>query len=454
MTRSANMISEMIDERAGEGLFRIRRSMFTDPEIFELEMRHIFEANWVFVGHEAQIPNPYDFMTTKIGRVPVIINRLGDGKIGGLLNTCAHRGATLEQIRCGNRRQFSCPFHAWTYAADGKLLGCGDTEKAGYGAGFRKSDHNATKIARIETYRGFIFASLSPNVTTLEEYLGEARTFIDLIVDQDPNGELEIVPGPQTYVFDGNWKLQSENGVDGYHIGTIHGNYVLTTNNRQKLDGESARVKPMDVSKFSAFPGGYYAFENGHVLLWNESPNPQIRPSFDNREQIKQRWGKDRAWWMNNCWRNLFLYPNVFLMDQMSTQIRIIYPISVDRTEIRTFCFAPKSDNRQQRIQRIRQYEDFFNASGMATPDDLAAFNASQRGFHAEMVEWSDVSRGARHMIEGADEHARALGFTPAYHGTRLEDEGIYLNQHRRWRDLLIAGCEAEDSLKRHSNHA
>ncbi len=74
---------------------------------------------------------------------------------------------------------------------------------------------------------------------------------------------------------------------------------------------------------------------------------------------------------MVNETRNLCLYPNVYLMDQFSTQIRVIRPLAVDKTEVTIWCFAPKGEPDQARALRIRQYEDFFNVSGMGTPDDL-----------------------------------------------------------------------------------
>ena len=448
MTFNEEAIAELINEQPEKGLYRVHRSMFTDAQLFDLEIRYIFESNWVYLAHESQLPKPNDFLTTYIGRQPVIVNRLASGELGGVLNSCAHRGAILESAKGGNKSKFVCPFHSWTYREDGRLLGCGDTVQAGYGPGFNKSEMNLKPIARVESYRGFIFGSLSADVQSLSDYLGAAKTFLDLIVDQDPEGKIEIVPGPQSYIYDGNWKLQAENGVDGYHVGTIHGNYIQTGQNRQKIAGENSRIKPMDVSRFADFPGGYYAFENGHVVLWNQSPNPETRPSWSRNESFQEKFGSDRAWWMNNCWRNLFLYPNVFVMDQMSTQIRVIRPISVDRTEIRTLCFAPSSDTPAQRTQRIRQYEDFFNASGMATPDDLAAFNASQAGFRASNLEWSDISRGALNIVAAGDERAAKLGFKPKYYGTKLEDEGIYLNQHHQWRDLMVQGIRNEKQAK------
>jgi benzoate/toluate 1,2-dioxygenase alpha subunit len=137
-------------------------------------------------------------------------------------------------------------------------------------------------------------------------------------------------------------------------------------------------------------------------------------------------------------------------MDQMSSQIRTFRPLSLSKTEVKAFAFAPKSEDPAIRPKRIRQYEDFFNASGLATPDDLAAFNATQAGFQANDAEWSDVSRGARNVIVGADERARALGFEPQFCGTQLQDEGLFLNQHRNWLRQLREGQErsAEQALE------
>ena len=453
MPVTKDKISGMIYEDHKDGLFRIHRSAFLDEDIFNLELKYIFEGNWIFLGHESQIPEPHDFFTTHMGKQPVIVSRDQEGNLVGMLNACSHRGAQLRTERCGNAKRHTCPFHAWTFNSAGKLLAFGDSAQAGYGPGFLKAELDLARVPRLESYRGFIWGSLSPNVVDLKDFLGGAKIFIDMIVDQDPNGEIEVVPGPQAYTFDGNWKLQTENGVDGYHINAIHGNYVATTKKRSEIDGPDARVKPMDVSGFSKFPGGFYAFENGHVVLWNQSPNPEVRATWNYQDQLKSRCGEDKSWWMINCWRNLCLYPNVFFMDQMSSQIRIVRPISVEKTEIRTMCFAPKSDTAADRMHRIRQYEDFFNATGMATPDDVAAFNASQRGFHATNMEWSDVSRGSLNVLKGGDERAARIGLSPVFTGTQLQDEAIYLNQHHYWQKLMCEGLE-RDAIARETASA
>ena len=77
------------------GTFRCRRDVFTDPELFELEMKYIFESNWVYLAHESQIENKNDYFTSWIGHTPVILTRSKDGGINCVVNACSHRGAKL-----------------------------------------------------------------------------------------------------------------------------------------------------------------------------------------------------------------------------------------------------------------------------------------------------------------------------------------------------------------------
>ena len=142
--------------------------------------------------------------------------------------------------------------------------------------------------------------------------------------------------------------------------------------------------------------------------------------------------------------RNLCLYPNVYLMDQFSSQIRQYRPISVDQTEVTIHCIAPKGESPEARASRIRRYEDFFNATGMATPDDLEEFRSSQRGFLAANAPWNDMSRGATHWINGPDEDARALGLNPVLSGARVEDEGLYPVMHSYWVKAMQRAVDLE----------
>ncbi len=117
----ARVRGAVVDD-AENGIFRCHRSMFTDPDFFDLEMKHIFEGNWLFMAHESQIPEPGDYFTLTMGRQPVFITRDKDGELHALINACAHRGATLCRRKRGNKGTFTCPFHGWTFKNDGRLL--------------------------------------------------------------------------------------------------------------------------------------------------------------------------------------------------------------------------------------------------------------------------------------------------------------------------------------------
>jgi benzoate/toluate 1,2-dioxygenase alpha subunit len=134
----------------------------------------------------------------------------------------------------------------------------------------------------------------------------------------------------------------------------------------------------------------------------------------------------------------------VYLMDQFSSQIRQYRPIAVDKTEVTIYCIAPKGEGAEARARRIRQYEDFFNASGMATPDDLEEFRACQMSYMGRAAHWNDLSRGAAHWIAGADEAAQSIGLKPLMSGVRTEDEGLFVVQHNYWQEALQRALSAE----------
>ncbi|MFI8996775.1 benzoate 1,2-dioxygenase large subunit [Streptomyces sp. NPDC053542] len=439
------ILDDALVEDEENGIHRARRKIFTDEEIFELEMKHIFEGNWVYLAHETQIPEVGDYFTTYIGRQPVVISRSKDGELNALINACSHRGAMLCRRKTDNRTTFTCPFHGWTFNNSGKLLKVKDGRGAGYPEQFNKDgSHDLTKVARFENYRGFLFGSLNPDVLPLTEHLGEATKIIDMIVDQSPEG-LEVLRGSSTYTYDGNWKVQAENGADGYHVSATHWNYAATTARRSS--GESANdTKNMDAGSWARQKGGYYSFEHGHLLLWTRWEDPSNRSLNERRDELVAEFGEDKANWMIEYSRNLCLYPNVYLMDQFSSQIRHFRPVSVDRTEVTIYCIAPKGESAEARANRIRQYEDFFNATGMATPDDLEEFRSCQKTYLAEAAPWNDLSRGVAHKIEGPDEDAKKLGIHPIASGARTEDETLYPIQHGYWLDTMRRAVAAEDA--------
>ncbi len=223
----------------------------------------------------------------------------------------------------------------------------------------------------------------------------------------------------------------------------MHWNYAAITGRRKESERED-KTRAMSAGGWAKQGGGFYSFENGHLLLWTNWANPEDRPNWERREALAAQFGQARADWMVQRSRNLCLYPNVYLMDQFSSQIRTYRPVAVDKTEVTIYCIAPKGEAPEARARRIRQYEDFFNASGMATPDDLEEFRACQFSMNARAARWNDMTRGAKHWIPGPDAAAEAIGLQPLMSGAKTEDEGLFVVQHKYWQEAMQRALAAE----------
>jgi nitrite reductase/ring-hydroxylating ferredoxin subunit len=130
-------------------IYRCHRSIFTDPQLFEFEMKHIFEGNWVFLAHESQIAEPGDYYTLTLGRQPVIITRDKKNELHALINSCAHRGAMLCRRKTGNKNSFTCPFHGWTFSNNGKLLKAKDESTGAILTPSNRKDLTTCKNCRV-----------------------------------------------------------------------------------------------------------------------------------------------------------------------------------------------------------------------------------------------------------------------------------------------------------------
>ena len=438
-----NLETYVVDDPQ-DGMFTVDRNIFTDPVIFDLEMKYIFEGTWIYLAHDSQLPRPHDFYTTTIGRQPIILMRNQLGEIGGFLNACPHRGATVCLSKRGNQKVLTCPYHGWSFNTNGTLVSVKDHAAGAYPPSFDRFDHGLTRVPRLTNYRGFIFGSMNPAVSPLETHLSGARSFIDMIADQAPHG-WEVVKGSADYTYAGNWKLQAENGVDGYHFDIVHRTFMGIIQRRVAEGKDSVRALNVERIDKPEIATGSYDLGNGHTLLWTDYPNPQDRPLYERRTEIAAQYGEVRARWMMDRVRNLLIFPNIFFMDQTSTQLRVIHPLAADKTRVSTYCIAPVGENAQARAHRLRQYEDFFNASGVGTPDDLAAFEACQRGYEGRLARWQQgYMRGTQRMTLGADAEAKALGIQPYSCTSDFRDETIYHGQYRHWLTLMRDGQRRE----------
>ena len=101
---------------------------YFDPEIWRRENEQIWFKTWQYAGHLGDLQNPGDFITTTLIDQPILVVRAKDGSLRAFYNVCMHRGHILAEA-CGNKRIFTCPFHAWSYDTTGALKAAGKRRK-------------------------------------------------------------------------------------------------------------------------------------------------------------------------------------------------------------------------------------------------------------------------------------------------------------------------------------
>jgi tripartite-type tricarboxylate transporter receptor subunit TctC/phenylpropionate dioxygenase-like ring-hydroxylating dioxygenase large terminal subunit len=431
--------SDMLRDDSGSD-FWVHRDIYRDPQVFEWEMQYLFEGGWNLLGLEAQLPRPLDFFTTTIGRTPVIVTRDAGGVVHAVINSCRHKGALVCHHRQGNARHFVCQYHGWAYEPSGKNILVKLEKEGAYSPCFAQQDHNLVPVARLGIYRGLIFGSLNPDVPELDEHLGDLRTMIDLIVDQSPQG-IECIPGRSSFVYKGNWKLQLENGVDPYHFSTTHTSYIQALQQRESTASVYANFKSSELQR------GTFAFGRGHNAMWGPAPSGNATPLSHVHDELAARVGNVRAKWMAYV-RNITVFPNAQFAENASLQLRIWRPLAVDRTEMVTYCLAPVGEPAAARRLRIRQYEEFFNPTGLATPDDIVNYEDCQRGMAARGIAWQQGHARGQTLTSGAVPAAAAeLGLSPvaAVVGSfNLGDETVMHATYRHWRDQIQQGLERD----------
>ena len=201
---------------------RVPFAVYTSQEIFEREQERIFHGPvWLYLGLQAEIPNPGDFIQTYAGDTPVVVCRAEDDTIHAFINRCAHRGSLVVRERQGNAKEFMCVYHHWLYNLKGELLGVpferGVGGKGGMPKDFNKANHGL-KMLKVDTYKEAIFGTFSDDVEPLKEYLGPSILGgIDRIFCKP----IEIL-GHMRQRFPSNWKAYIENLNDGFHAGLLH----------------------------------------------------------------------------------------------------------------------------------------------------------------------------------------------------------------------------------------
>jgi benzoate/toluate 1,2-dioxygenase alpha subunit len=210
---------------------------------------------------------------------------------------------------------------------------------------------------------------------------------------------------------------------------------------REEL-GDTGHLRETEAARITGkVENAAYDVGNGHMLIWAARGNPEVAPLAEALPRLELEFSPAEVDWMLRRGRNLFLFPNVHLMDQSSTQIRVLIPHGPDRTEVRVYCIAPKGESREARAARMRKFEDFFMVTGMATPDDMAALEDVQRGAHGLAAPWNRIERGHHMMVQAPDKAAADIGANITSANAKWENETLFYGFYRRWAEAV--GIEA-----------
>jgi phenylpropionate dioxygenase-like ring-hydroxylating dioxygenase large terminal subunit len=411
---------------------RVHSRVYTDPRVFDDEMERIFHRGWVFVGHASEIPKPGDYRLAWVGRYPIIMVRGDDGEVKLLSNRCRHRAATVCQIERGNTRFFRCDYHGWMYRNNGDLASVSYPD--GYDRSFRKEDYGLIPLPRMQSYRGFVFGSIAASGMNLREYLGKATEQIDLFADLSPEGEIDARGGIHKYSYRGNWKLQIENSMDGYHPNFVHKTFFGMLK-RKGMQNPTAHFGGRSIAVTRDFG-------HGHVMLDyrecnRKAPILSVAPgASEYKETMVARYGVDRAAEIiSSGGTHLLVFPNLVMI---GVQLRVVRPISADETEVYLYPTLLKGVAPELNQWRLRGHESFFGPAGFGAPDDLEMFERLQTGLKNDLDPWLILARGMNRERRDPD-------------GTRVghvTDEVTQRGIFREWKRAMTGREDESEQLE------
>jgi benzoate/toluate 1,2-dioxygenase subunit alpha len=405
---------------------RVSGRVYTDAGLFELEREKLFARAWLYAGHISQFAHTGAYRVVRLAGQSVLLVRQADGGVAALANRCAHKGMQLfPEDAAGVAPAIRCGYHGWVYGPDGRLRS--RPGEAGFEAGGLCKTNPAASLAsagEVADYRGFLFARLRPGGASLLEWLGPMRASLDNFVDRAPAGEIEAVGAPLVYRHVANWKFFAENTLDALHPQVVHASATQPAQklNAEKPDPTLAMLLPFasPVSFFDAAgqrcaPFGHGELGVRHSMHSADSVDP------DYWAALCSAYGADRARAiLEYSPNNTLLYPSVMLKPAVSL-VRVIEPVAVDQTILRTWHFRLKGAP-DALMARTAQYSTLVNSpAGAVGPDDHEAYRRLQAAL-SEPGAWAQMGR-----------HLTTHGPEP---GT---SDAVYRNQFAAWRAALEA---------------
>ncbi len=328
---------------------------YTDPAVFEAERAGLLACTWQFAGHASQLEKPGDYFTVDLGGESLFCVRGRDGEIRTFYNVCQHRAHELVKGN-GNCKLVVCPYHAWTYGLDGKLIGAPRMEGA---EGFEKDEHNLP-VVRAETWGGFVFVNFDPDAVSLLHSLGD-------IPERFAKYNMEDMRVTRKWEnrFNANWKVWVENSREGYHVPTIHSESLNTFYPGYKFSGFTAVGDP-----------GKYMINSSDIETGLYVPRDATLPFIEGLDE-------------HDTQQTHFMihYPSLLLnVPPDRITFHQYFPDGPQWTRITTWCCFPKSTVELENFA-VDVEEKYYPQMKMFIDEDKGVCEIVQRGLNSPMTE-------------------------------------------------------------------
>lgn len=439
--------TDLVHER--EGSFSVGRRAYFDPDVFATERERVFSRAWLYLAHESEIPDPGDYVTRRLGFDPVIVVRDESGGISVVGNTCRHRGIKLCRSDRGNSSHFRCPYHGWTYSSTGDLTGVTNVAEV-FGRDFDKSRFPLFRPAQVASVFGLIFATWDPGAPSLEQYLGDARWYLESIFGGFDEG-VSVIGTPVRTVMATNWKPETENlGGDGYHTPVTHRSAFVLGMFAGPDDWEQMGRVVAKAYKGRVVVCGDtgHTFRVHHLPVATDDPAffgypehlwPELRRNLDaGQVDLQAR--------LSVLHGNVF--PNFTVLENFKTSteskgshtryIRVTtqYPIAPGRTEMLWWVFVPNSTSAAWRQQSQRAYLRTNGPAGMLQIDDNENFAGLRDAHTGDNLIDEEIILNAGYQNAIADE----LGWAGTVYDADKTEQTMRAFW-RTWREMM--GAEA-----------
>ncbi len=319
---------------------------YTDPDIFERELETIFHASWIGIGRADRWKAPGDYAALKVAGVPIIVIRDKAGHLRAFANSCRHRGTQLLEGE-GNCGRIACPFHSWTYALDGRLIGAPKMERT---RDFDKADYGLVPV-RAATSDGFAFVCFNETTLGLDEWLGDFS-------ERHRPWSLADMVSTRRREFDVacNWKAFLEVFNEYYHLPYVH---PASLDGIYDLPDDGDEIAGNYATQFGTTQGTGGLLENTQ-----DEPLPTIETLRDrNRQGTRYSW----------------MFPNMtFAAGTEAIWVYEAYPLAPERTRVgMTLCFPAGTAERPDFEARAQRYYDRFDT---ALAEDVPMLERQQAG--------------------------------------------------------------------------